>query len=138
MKIKIKTTVGVPEYKTAQSAGCDLVNAGETFVIQPGERRCVGTGVFIALPEGFEAQVRGRSGLNKYHGIIVPVGTIDADYRGEIGVILYNLSKLPYTVEAGERIAQLVISPVVQAEWEKVDSLDDTERGECGFGHTGK
>lgn len=138
MKIKIKTTVGVPEYKTAQSAGCDLVNAGETFVIWPGERRHVGTGVFIALTEGYEAQVRGRSGLNKNHGIVVPVGTIDADYRGEIGVVIYNLSKEVYTVQKGERIAQLVISPVVQAEWEKVDALDDTERGEGGFGHTGK
>ena len=138
MKIRIKTNGNLPAYKTKDSAGCDLVNAGETFVIWPGERRYVGTGVFIALPEGYEAHVRGRSGLNKNHGIVVPVGTIDADYRGEIGVVIYNLSKEVYTVQKGERIAQLVISPVVRAEWEKVDTLDDTERGEGGFGHTGK
>lgn len=92
----------------------------------------------IALPEGYEAQVRGRSGLNKNHGIVVPTGTIDSDYRGEIGVVVYNLSREPYTIKTGERIAQLVISPVIQAEWQQVDSLDETDRGEGGFGSTGK
>lgn len=128
----------LPEYKTQDSAGCDLMNIGGAKRILPFEREYFHTGVYIQLPEGYEAQVRGRSGLNRYYGIVVPVGTIDADYRGEVGVVVYNLSREPYTVQPMERIAQLVISPVVQAEWQLVESLDETERGEGGFGSTGK
>lgn len=131
-------TPALPEYKTKESAGCDLTNIGEPKLILPLDRVFIHTGVMIALPEGYEAQVRGRSGLNKNHGIVVPTGTIDSDYRGEIGVVVYNLSREPYTIKTGERIAQLVISPVIQAEWLQVDSLDETDRGEGGFGSTGK
>lgn len=138
VKVKIKKTPLLPEYQTKGSAGCDLINNGPAKLLLPLDRAYFPTGVYIQLPEGYEAQVRCRSGLNRKHGIICPTGTIDADYRGEIGVILYNLSREPYTIQPYERIAQLVISPVVQAEWEEVDSLDETERGEGGFGSTGK
>lgn len=130
--------VQLPEYKTKDSAGCDLTNNGEAVTLLPLERAFILTGVHISLPEGYEAQVRGRSGLNKKHGIVVPTGTIDADYRGEIGVVVYNLSREAYTIQEGERIAQLVISPVIQADWQEVDHLDKTERSENGFGSTGK
>ena len=129
--------VALPVYKTKDSVGCDLINMGRTIRLLPHDRAFIHTGVHISLPEGYEAQVRGRSGLNKYYGIVVPVGTIDADYRGEIGVVVYNLSNQEYTISLGDRIAQLVISPVVQAEWQLVDSLDETERGNGGFGSTG-
>lgn len=140
IRIKISTCrdAVVPEYKTKDSAGCDLVNIGDARTLLPLDRATFFTGVRIALPEGYEAQVRGRSGLNRDHGIVVPTGTIDADYRGEIGVVVYNLSREPYTIQAGERIAQLVICPVTQADWHKVDNLDKTDRGEGGFGSTGK
>jgi dUTP pyrophosphatase len=140
IRIKISTCrdAVVPEYKTKDSAGCDLVNIGEARTLLPLDRATFFTGIRIALPEGYEAQVRGRSGLNRDHGIVVPTGTIDADYRGEIGVVVYNLSREPYTIQAGERIAQLVICPVTQADWQKVDTLDTTDRGEGGFGSTGK
>ena len=144
-KIKIKILrpnenplVAIPGYKTKDSAGCDLLNMGCAKRILPFERAFIHTGVHISLPEGYEAQVRGRSGLNRNHGIVVPTGTIDADYRGEIGVVVYNLSWEEYTIQPYERIAQLVISPVVQADWQLVDSLDETDRGEGGFGSTGK
>lgn len=127
-----------PVYKTPGSAGCDLFNAGKPQVIKPMERAFIYTGISIQLPEGYEAQVRGRSGLNKNHGIVVPVGTIDSDYRGEIGVVVYNLSDRVYTIDSGDRIAQLVISPVVQADFHEVAFLDSTERGDGGFGSTGK
>lgn len=132
MKVKL------PEYKTKDSAGCDLTNNGEAVTLLPLDRAFIHTGVYISLPEGYEAQVRSRSGLNKKHGIVCPTGTIDAEYRGEIGVILYNLSREAYTVQEGERVAQLVICPVIQAEWQQVESLDKTDRGENGFGSTGK
>lgn len=140
IRIKISTCrdAVVPEYKTKDSAGCDLVNIGEARTLLPLDRATFFTGIRIALPEGYEAQVRGRSGLNRDHGIVVPTGTIDADYRGEIGVVVYNLSREPYTIQAGERIAQFVICPVTQADWQKVDTLDTTDRGEGGFGSTGK
>ena len=128
----------LPEYKTKDSAGCDLTNNGEAVTLLPLDRAFIHTGVHISIPEGYEAQVRGRSGLNKNHGIVCPTGTIDADYRGEIGVIVYNLSREPFTIYPGDRIAQLVISPVIQAEWQQVDYLDKTDRGEGGFGSTGK
>ena len=138
--IKIRNTSGypLPEYKTEQSAGCDLVAAIDSpITIYALDRLYINTKVSVALPEGYEAQVRGRSGLNKNHGIVVPVGTIDADYRGEIGVVLYNLSRVPYTINPGDRIAQLVISPAIQAKWDEVESLNATGRN-GGFGSTGK
>lgn len=130
--------VNPPEYKTKDSAGCDLINNGESVKLYPLDRAFIHTGVHIQLPEGYEAQVRGRSGLNKNHGIVVPTGTIDADYRGEIGVVVYNLSREPVTIYPGDRIAQLVICPVIQADWLQVESLNPTDRGEGGFGSTGK
>ena len=128
----------IPEYKTKDSAGCDLKNQGGKITLYPLDRAFILTGVHIELPEGYEAQVRGRSGLNKNHGIVVPTGTIDADYRGEIGVVVYNLSREPFTIHPGDRIAQLVICPVIQADWQQVDHLDKTDRGDGGFGSTGK
>lgn len=129
--------VALPEYKTKDSAGCDLTNNGEAVTLLPLDRAFIHTGIHISLPEGYEAQVRGRSGLNMKHGIVVPTGTIDADYRGEIGVVAYNLSREAYTIQDGERIAQLVICPVVQADWQQVESLNTTGRN-GGFGSTGK
>ena len=141
-KIKIKTYVeaghSLPTYQTKDAAGCDLINNRGTIKLYPLDRTVINTGVRIQLPEGYEAQVRGRSGLNKNHGIVVPTGTIDADYRGEIRVVVYNLSREPYIIKPGDRIAQLVICPVVQADWQQVDYLDKTDRGEGGFGSTGK
>ena len=141
-KIKIKTYVeaghSLPTYQTKDAAGCDLINNGQTIKLYPLDRAVINTGVRIQIPEGYEAQVRGRSGLNRDYGIVVPTGTIDADYRGEIRVVVYNLSREPYIIEEGERIAQLVICPVVQADWQQVDHLDKTDRGEGGFGSTGK
>ena len=130
----------LPEYATAQSAGMDLrANITESIVLQPMERVLVPTGLYIALPAGCEAQVRPRSGLALKHGITVlnAPGTIDADYRGEIGVLLINLSNIPFEIADGERIAQLVIASCEQAEWNPVNALDDTERGDGGYGHTG-
>lgn len=142
IKVKIKMegdeTVLLPIYQTKGSVGCDLVNQGDNIRLLPLDRVYIHTGVYIALPDGYEAQVRGRSGLNKDWGLVVPVGTIDADYRGEIGVVIYNLSREERFIARGQRVAQLVISPVVQAEWEEVDHLDSTERGDKGFGSTGR
>ena len=141
IKIKIinKSGFDLPEYKTEQSAGCDLVAPIDAPIkLYPLDRAVINTGVRIQLPEGYEAQVRGRSGLNRDYGIVVPTGTIDADYRGEIRVVVYNLSREPYIIEEGERIAQLVISPCIQADWQQVEHLDKTDRGEGGFGSTGK
>lgn len=143
-KIRIKwecdseIAVNAPEYKTKDSAGCDLLNMSGEIRLLPLDRAFIRTGVHIQLPEGYEAQVRGRSGLNANHGIVVPTGTIDADYRGEIGVVVYNLSREAYTIHKCDRIAQLVISPVIQADWQEVESLDKTERGDGGFGSTGR
>ena len=131
----------LPQYATSQSAGVDLrANLDNPIVIEPLARALVPTGLFIALPAGVEAQVRPRSGLAIKHGITVlnSPGTIDADYRGEICVILVNLSNEPFTVNDGERIAQMVIARHEQAEWQLTDSLDETERGAGGFGSTGK
>lgn len=136
----MKTCKSLPTYKTASSAGCDLVaNICLETELLPGDSAIFPTGIHIALPEGYEGQIRGRSGLNINDGIVCPVGTIDADYRGELKVKLYNLSKRPYTIKPQERIAQLVICPVVQAKWDEVEFLEcDTERGDKGFGHTGR
>ncbi|WP_444355801.1 dUTP diphosphatase [Prevotellamassilia timonensis] len=143
MKIKIvnRSHHALPQYATALSAGLDLrANLEEDITLQPMERRLVPTGLSIALPEGYEAQVRPRSGLALKHGITLlnTPGTIDADYRGEIGVIMVNLSDMPFNIADGDRIAQLVIARYEQAEWEAVEALDSTERGDGGFGHTGK
>ena len=143
MKIKIVNSSHhpLPQYATPLSAGLDLrANLDAPITLQPMERRLVPTGLRIALPEGYEAQVRPRSGLALKHGITLlnTPGTIDADYSGEIGVIMVNLSTEPFTIADGERIAQLVIARYEQAEWLETDALDETERGEGGFGHTGK
>lgn len=130
----------LPAYATPQSAGMDMrANIEAPIVLQPMERRIIPTGLFMALPPGYEAQVRPRSGLALKHGITVfnTPGTIDADYRGELGVLLVNLSAQPFTIEPGERIAQMVIARYEQAEIELVEELDDTERGAGGYGHTG-
>ncbi|SEA72700.1 dUTP pyrophosphatase [Prevotella sp. tc2-28] len=130
----------LPAYATAQSAGMDLrANLAEPIVLHPLERRLIPTGLHIALPEGYEAQVRPRSGLALKHGLTVlnSPGTIDADYRGEIGVVLVNLSQDDFVVNDGERIAQLVIARYEQAALVTVETLDETERGEGGYGHTG-
>ena len=130
----------LPHYATPDSAGLDLLSAEDADVtLIPGARAMVATGIAIALPSGFEAQVRPRSGLAAKHGITVAnsPGTIDADYRGEIKVILINLGDTPVTLARGDRIAQMVIAPVIQADWREVTSLDDTTRGSGGFGSTG-
>ncbi len=131
----------LPQYATSQSAGVDLrANLDEPITLQPGERCLVPTGLRMALPAGVEAQVRPRSGLALKHGITVlnTPGTIDADYRGLIGVILINLGQQPFVINDGERIAQMVIARHEQAEWQLVETLSETERGEGGFGHSGK
>ena len=131
----------LPAYATELSAGVDLhANLAEPIVLKPLQRCLVPTGLFIALPEGYEAQVRPRSGLaiKKGIGVLNSPGTIDADYRGEICIILVNLSSEDFVVEDGERVAQMVIARHEQAEWQEVEVLEETERGAGGFGHTGK
>ncbi len=130
----------LPQYATPQSAGLDLrANIDEPFTLRPLERRIVPTGLYIALPEGYEAQVRPRSGLALKHGITVlnSPGTIDADYRGELGILLINLSNEDFVVNPGERIAQMIVARCEQAEFIPVEVLDETERGAGGYGHTG-
>lgn len=130
----------LPEYATPDSAGMDLLAAvKEELVILPHERALIKTGISIALPKGYEAQVRPRSGLALKHGVTVlnAPGTIDADYRGEVGVILINHSDDPFTITHGMRIAQLIIAPYVRATWEQVDTLEESSRGANGFGSTG-
>ena len=128
----------LPEYATAGAAGMDVL-AAEDVTLVPGARHAVATGLALAIPAGFEIQVRPRSGLALKHGISVPnsPGTIDSDYRGELKVILINLGTADFAVRRGDRIAQLVLAPVVRASWLKVDELDETARGESGFGSTG-
>ena len=131
----------MPAYATSQSAGMDIrANIEEPIELQPLERRLIPTGLFMALPDGYEAQVRPRSGLALKHGITVlnTPGTIDADYRGEVGVIIVNLSNTPFTIEPGERVAQMVIAKYEQAALEEVEVLDETERGAGGYGHSGR
>ena len=131
----------LPSFATVNSAGVDLrANSASPITLGTLERTIIGTGLKMALPEGFEAQVRPRSGLAAKHGLSVlnAPGTIDADYRGEIGVILVNLSNEPFTIQPGERIAQLVIAKYEQVRWNLQDTLDTTERGAGGFGSTGK
>lgn len=145
MKIKIYSTSkhSLPKYATPQSAGIDLqANIEKSITLKPGDRVLIPTGLHIQLPDGYEAQVRPRSGLAIKNGItcLNTPGTIDADYRGDIGVILINHGQCDFTVNDGDRIAQLVINKYEQAEWQHVSSvseLNTTERGDCGFGHTG-
>ena len=143
VKVKIVTAQGVtlPKYETEGSAGMDIrANITEPITLGSLERKLVPTGIKVSIPEGYEIQVRPRSGLALKHGISMAnaTGTIDSDYRGEMGVILINLSKDEYTIEPQERIGQMVLNKVEQIEFEVVTSLDETERGEGGFGHTGK
>jgi dUTP pyrophosphatase len=142
MKIKIinQSQHTLPNYETLASAGMDIrANLAQSITLNPLERTIVKTGLFIELPIGYEAQVRPRSGLAAKKGITVlnSPGTVDADYRGEIGVILVNLSNEPFVIENGERIAQLVIAQHERAEWIEVETLSETSRGEGGFGSTG-
>jgi len=142
MKIQIinRSHHALPSYATPQSAGVDLrANIEAPIELRPLERKLIPTGLFMALPPGYEAQVRPRSGLAIKHGITVlnTPGTIDADYRGEVCVILVNLSDEPFVITDGERIAQMVIARHEQAEWEPVEVLPETERGAGGFGHSG-
>lgn len=142
MKVKIVNTspCDLPKYATKHSAGLDLrSNSEEPIVLHPLERAMVPTGLFIELPEGYEAQIRPRSGLAIKHGISIvnSPGTIDADYRGEIRILLVNLSKEKFTIERGDRIAQMIVAKYEQIEWEAVHELDQSDRGEGGFGSTG-
>lgn len=140
VKVINKSNNKLPEYATSMSAGFDLrANLEEPVTLKAGDRMLIGTGLFIALEPGYEAQVRPRSGLALKKGITVlnAPGTIDADYRGEIGVILYNASKEDFIIEPGERIAQMIIAKYEQISWEQVEVLDETERGSGGYGHTG-
>ena len=143
MKVKIinRSAFPSPAYATEMSAGMDLkANISEAVLLEPLQRAMVPTGIYLALPEGTEAQVRPRSGLAAKFGISVlnAPGTIDADYRGEVKVILVNLSNEPFTVNPGERIAQLVLARYERIEWDEVEALDETCRGEGGFGSTGR
>ncbi|MDR1877189.1 MAG: dUTP diphosphatase [Flavobacteriaceae bacterium] len=142
MKVKIinKSKHELPEYKTAFSAGMDLrANLDEPVVLKPLDRKIIPTGLYLEIPPGYEGQVRPRSGLAFKHGIGCPnsPGTIDADYRGELGVILINLSKEDFTINDGERIAQLIIARHETVVWEEVEELSDTIRGEGGYGSSG-
>ena len=143
MKVKIvnNSRHALPEYQTPLSAGLDIrANLDESVTLRPLERAMIPTGLFVELPEGCEMQIRPRSGLAAKHGITVlnSPGTIDADYRGEIKVILVNLSNEPFTIESGERIAQMIVARYEQIEWLPVEELGATERGAGGFGSTGK
>ncbi len=141
MRLDHGADLPLPAYETAGAAGMDLRAAvgAEGVVLAPGGRALIPTGLAIALPEGFEAQVRPRSGLALKHGISQPntPGTVDSDYRGELKVILINHGQEPFAIAHGDRVAQLVIAPVTQAVWAEVDALDDTARGAGGFGSTG-
>lgn len=143
MKVKIVNTSKhpLPEYSTAFSAGMDLrANLNDALILGPGERKLVPTGLYIELPKNFEAQIRPRSGLALKKGISVlnTPGTIDSDYRGEIGIILINLSAEEFVINDGERICQMIINRHETISWEQVETLDSTERGAGGFGHTGQ
>lgn len=141
VKIVNKSKHDLPEYATIHAAGMDLrANLSEPITLKPLERKLIPTGLFIELPVGFEAQIRPRSGLAYKKGITVlnSPGTIDADYRGEIGVILVNLSSEDFVINDGERICQMVVAAHEQVEWVSVGELQETERGEGGFGHTGR
>ncbi len=138
--VKAEDGVELPQYETEGAAGMDLrAHLTASAVIQPGERMLAPTGLRVAIPPGYEGQIRPRSGLAIKHGVTLanPPGTIDCDYRGEVKVAIINLGNEPFTVRDGDRIAQLVVAPVARAELEQVDELPETCRGEGGFGHTG-
>jgi len=143
MKIEITKTKSeaiIPQYQTAGAAGADVhACLDEPVTLQPMERRLIPTGLAVAIPRGYEAQIRARSGLSIKHGITMVngVGTIDADYRGEFGVLVVNLGQEAFTIEHGMRIAQMVVAKHEVAEWQEVENLDETERGEGGYGSTG-
>jgi dUTP pyrophosphatase len=138
IRLNLSPDATLPSYKTDGAAGLDI-SCSEDFEIKPMERRLVGTGICIAVPRGYEAQIRPRSGLAIKHGIslVNTPGTIDSDYRGEVKIIMINLGEQPVSFSKGERVAQMVICPVARVELEIVESLDETERGEGGFGSTG-
>jgi dUTP pyrophosphatase len=143
MQVKVvnKSAFELPQYATAQSAGLDIkANIAEDMLIAPHQRILVPTGIFIELPDGYEAQIRPRSGMASKFGITVAnaPGTIDPDYRGEVKVALVNISTEAFTLKPGERIAQMVVARFERVEWQPVDELSDTERGDGGFGHTGR
>ncbi|MEJ5302658.1 MAG: dUTP diphosphatase [Bacteroidales bacterium] len=141
LKIINKSGNELPKYQTEYSAGMDLrANLRDKMILSPGQRALVPTGLFIEIPIGYEGQVRPRSGLAAKYGITVlnAPGTIDADYRGEVQVILINLGNEPFEINNGDRIAQLIIAPVIQIQWKEEESLEETLRGKGGFGHTGK
>jgi dUTP pyrophosphatase len=132
--------LGLPSYATSGSAGMDLQAAvDERVTLLPGQRAAIPTGIAVALPEGFEAQIRPRSGMAIKHGLTVvnAPGTIDSDYRGEIKALMINLGQAPVTIEKGDRIAQLVVAPIVRVQWAQVEQLPSSQRGAGGFGHTG-
>jgi dUTP pyrophosphatase len=138
--VKLKDTAILPEYQTKGAAGADIhACLDEPVVLAPMERCIIPTGLAMAIPEGFEVQIRARSGLSIKHGIsmVNGIGTIDADYRGEVGVLVINLGQDPFTIEPGMRIAQMVVAKYETAEWSEVDALDATERGAGGYGSTG-
>lgn len=140
VKVVNRSNNDLPAYSTKDSAGMDLrASLNEPIELMPLQRVLVPTGIFMELPEGYECQIRPRSGLALKHGITVlnSPGTIDADYRGEIGVILVNLSDKPFVINNGERICQMVVARYERVEWQQVNSLDESERGAGGFGHTG-
>ena len=140
IKVINKSRNPLPQYETCKSSGMDLrADIDEPIILKPMERKIIPTGLFIALPEGYEAQIRARSGLAIRHGItcLNGIGTVDEDFRGNVGVILINLSNEDFTINPGDRIAQMVICKYQQAEWKPVEILDDTERGGGGFGHSG-
>lgn len=141
VKIINKSAWPLPHYATSGAAGMDIMaNITAPFTLKPMERSLIPTGLFIALPDGYEAQIRPRSGLAIKHGLtcLNTPGTIDADYRGEIKIILVNLSDTEHVIQPGDRIAQMVVQPVVQVKWEPVSEIEATERNDGGFGHTGK
>jgi dUTP pyrophosphatase len=141
IKVHYSGKHALPQFETTQSAGMDLrANIDAPVVLQPGDRALIPTGIKMALPEGYEAQIRPRSGLAYKHGITVlnSPGTIDADYRGDVGVLLINHGREAFTVEDGMRVAQMVVAQYSQFEWESVEDLDETARGAGGFGSTGK
>lgn len=143
MKVKIinQSTNSLPTYETVHSAGLDLrADCDIEIIIKPMERKLIGTGIFIELPEGYEAQIRPRSGLALKYGITIlnSPGTIDADYRGELKILLINLSSEDFIVKKGDRIAQMIINRYEKIQWEEVAELSDTQRGTGGYGHTGK
>lgn len=142
VEILIRSESGIlPSYETAGAAGMDIsAFLEEPVVLQPGKRALIPTGLYLQIPEGYEVQIRARSGLALRHGIALVngVGTVDSDYRGEIGVLLINLGEEPFTIQNGDRIAQMVVSRFVSVKWRQAARLQETERGRGGFGHTGK